>query len=75
MDEKEKIEAEIMLKKQNDFLAYVIKDMIAGMRTESSISLEFMNRSKRNNFHIITTQNSDETEITEELEELGSPGL
>ena len=75
MDEKEKIEAEIMLNKQNDFLAYVIKDMIAGMRTESSISLEFINRSKSNNFHIITTQNSDETEITEELEELGSPGL
>ena len=55
MEETEKREAEILLKKHDDFLSFVIKDMIAEMRTESSISLEFLHRSERIDFYITTT--------------------
>ena len=42
-EELDRKKAKVIRQKQDDFLAYVIKNWVAEMQTEQSIQLEFMN--------------------------------
>ena len=52
--------------KHDDFLNFVIKDMLADLRVESSISLEFVHQSEKDSFI---------SQVEIEIEEVGEPFL
>ena len=59
-------QSEILEKKHKEFINFVIKDWIAEMTTETSVTLEFMDRSERNSI----TSSIDFSAVTGETEEL-----
>ena len=63
-DEKRKIE--LLQRNYKEFINFVIKDMIADITTETSVTLEFMNRSERESF----TSSPCNFAKAEEVEEL-----
>ena len=52
--------------KHKEFIDFVIKDWIAEMTTETSVTLEFMARSERDSI----TSSNNFSAVTEETEEL-----
>ena len=68
----EQRKTEMLERTYKEFVDFVVKDLIADIATETSVTLEFMNRSERKS---ITSSNSIFTEIEdiEELKEDASP--